>query len=105
MAASGTVDGMKFAPRISPRVRSEIEQLAETQMSAAEITRAVGDRAELLGLRRPSYEQVRKLVVEHRSRPRHPSTTDVLLDVAFRVRPPEAVIEHLAGLDLPVRRK
>ena len=79
---------MEFAPRISPRLRAEIERLAETSLPAADITRAVGARAEDLRLRRPSYEQIRKLVVEHRNRPRYPSTTEVLLDVAFRVRAP-----------------
>ena len=96
---------MKFAPRISPRLRAEIERLGDTALPAADITRAVGERAERLGLRRPSYEQVRKLVVEHRNRPRYPSTTDVLLDVAFRVRAPEAVNQHLAGLTPPKARK
>jgi len=96
---------LDFAPRISPRLRAEIERLADASLSAAEITRAVGAKAERLGLRRPSYEQVRKLAREHRRRPRPPSTTDVLLDVAFRVRPPNAIVSHLAGTDPPVRRK
>ncbi|HEY6836130.1 MAG TPA: hypothetical protein VI142_06625 [Gaiellaceae bacterium] len=95
---------MKFAPRISPQVRAQIERLAERSLSAAEITRAVGDGAERLGQTRPSYEQVRALVREVRRRPRQPSTADVLLDVAFRVRHPNAVAEHLAGLSPPIRR-
>ena len=103
--ASGTVQSMKFAPRISPRLRAEIERLAEGRLSAAEITRAVGAKAERLGLRRPSYECVRRLVREHRSRPRYPSTTDVLLDIAFRARPPDALLTHVAGTDAPLRRK
>ena len=96
---------MKFAPRISPRLRAEIERLAEGSLSAAEITRAVGAKAESLGLRRPSYQCVRKLVREHRSRPRYPSTTDVLLDIAFRARPPDVLLEHLAGTEPPLPRK
>jgi hypothetical protein len=96
---------VKFAPRISRRLLAEIERLAETPLPAADITRAVGAKAERLGLRRPSYEQVRKLVVDHRNRPRRPSTADVLRDVAFRVRPPEAILDHLAGTDPPKRSK
>ena len=96
---------VKFAPRISPRLRAEIERLADGSLSAADITRTVGAKAEKLGLRRPSYEQVRKLVCEHRSRPRYPSTADVLLDVAFRVRLPDAIVNNLAGTDPPIRRK
>jgi hypothetical protein len=96
---------MDFAPRISPRLRAEIERLADTSKSPAEITRAVGELAGRLRLRRPSYEQVRKLTREHRARPRPPSTAEVLLDVALRVRPPDAVVTHLAGNDPPVHRK
>ena len=96
---------MYFAPRISRRLRVEIERLADGSQTAAEITRSVGSMAEHLGLRRPSYQQVRALVCEHRARPRYPSTADVLLDVAFRVRPPEAIVTHLGGISTPVRRK
>jgi len=96
---------MYFAPRISRRLRAEIERLAERSLTAAEITRSVGVTAEQLGLRRPSYQQVRTLVCEHRARPRNPSTADVFLDVAFRVRPPDAILEHLAGRSAPIRRK
>ena len=94
-----------FAPRISRRVRAEIERLADRSMTPAEITRSVGITAEALGLRRPSYEQVRALAREHRNRPRRASTADVLLDIAFRVRPPDALLDHLAGTSTPVRRK
>jgi hypothetical protein len=90
---------MRFIARISAQVRSEIERLAEGSQSAAEITRSVGVTAERLGQRRPSYERVRTIVREVRCRPRRPSTTDVLLDVAFRVKHPNALLEHLAGLD------
>ena len=96
---------MDFAPRISPRLRARIEQLADTSSSAAEITRAVGELAGRLGLPRPSYEQVRKLAREHQARPRPPSTGEVLLDVALRIRPPDAIVSHLAGTEPPVRRK
>jgi len=94
-----------FAPRISSRLRGEIERLADGSMTAAEITRSVGEKAERLGLPRPSYHQVRVLVREHRGRPRYPSTADVLLDIAFRVRPPISLLDHLAGRSAPVRRK
>jgi hypothetical protein len=53
-----------FAPRISRRLRAEIERLADGSQTAAEITRSVGSTAERLGLRRPSYQQVRALVCE-----------------------------------------
>ncbi len=87
-----------FAPRISPRLRSEIERLAGKPYRSAEICREIGEAAERLGLRRPSYEQVRHLVRESRRRPRHTTTGEVLVDIAFRVRHPDALVEHLAGI-------
>jgi hypothetical protein len=90
---------MYFAPRISPRLRNELEQLAAKPYGAAEICREVGKAAERLGLRRPSYEQVRALVCETRRRPRAVSTGEVLVDIAFRVRHPDAFIEHVSGVN------
>lgn len=70
-------------------------------MPIAETNRRVGALARSLGLVRPSYEQVRTLVHDARRRGRRPSAGDVLLDVAFRVRPPEALVEYLTTLDEP----
>jgi hypothetical protein len=87
-----------FAPRISLRLRDEIERLAARPYGAADICRAVGQTAEELGFRRPSYEQVRLLVRESRRRPRRVSTGEVLLDVALRVRHPDAFLKHVSGV-------
>jgi len=87
-----------FAPRLSVRLRDEIERLARKPYRAAEICRAVGKTAEELGFRRPSYEQVRLLVREARRRPRRVSTGEVLLDVALRVRQPDAFLKHVSGV-------
>jgi hypothetical protein len=87
-----------FAPRISGRLRDEVDRLATRPYRAAEICRAVGKTAEELGFRRPSYEQVRLLVRESRRRPRRVSTGEVLLDVALRVRPPDAFLKHVSGV-------
>jgi hypothetical protein len=90
---------MFFAPRISPRLRSEVERLAAKPYLCAEICREVGATAERLGLRRPSYEQIRALVGEARRQPRTATTGEVLLDIAFRVRHPDAFIEHVSGVN------
>lgn len=87
-----------FAPRISPRLRDEIDRLAGQPLRAADICRAVGKTADELGFRRPGYEQVRRLAKESRRRPRRISTGEVLLDVALRVRPPDAFLKHVAGV-------
>jgi hypothetical protein len=89
---SGTLERVKFAPRLSPRLVDEIERLACERLTAAEISRLVGAKAERLGLPRPSYQRVRVLVREHRERRRPQSTADALLDVTPRVRPPVALL-------------
>ena len=64
--APATLGGVEFAPRISDRIRGEIERLVETPLTAAEITRIAGATSEELGFRRPSYQQVRAIVRERR---------------------------------------
>jgi hypothetical protein len=85
------------SPRISPRLAVVVERLAERGERPAEIRRRVGVEADRLGLPHPSYETVRKLAAEWRTRPRYPTAAEVLADVAFRVRPPEAILDQLAG--------
>jgi hypothetical protein len=52
---------------------------------------------------------VRLLVHDARERDLYPSTAEVLLDVALRLRPPIAIGDHLAGTlppgKAPVRRQ
>jgi hypothetical protein len=50
-----------------------------------------------MGLTRPSYEQVRTIVHLLRSARRSPEVGQVLLDITMRVRPPEAILDVLAG--------
>jgi hypothetical protein len=92
-----------FAPRIGPSLIEAIVRLDDVRVPIAEINRRVGEEAERLGLRRPSYQRVRELVHESRRLRRRPTTASVLVDVAFRVRPPTAIIDHLAGIDEPQR--
>ncbi|MGH3057687.1 MAG: hypothetical protein ACRDPP_05555 [Gaiellaceae bacterium] len=91
------------APRIDTRLVAAAEKLDDRKIPIAETNRRVGEVAEALGLTRPSYENVRRVVHEARRRGRLPSTGEVLLDIAFRVRPPLALGDHLAGT-LPPRR-
>jgi hypothetical protein len=48
---------------------------------------------------------VRVLVREYRRRPKYASTADVLVDVAFRVRPPGAFLGHISGVNTVRRSK
>lgn len=83
------------APRIDPRLVEALIRLDNTGRPIAETNRRLGRVAEALGIPRPSYEQVRVLVHSIRSTERRPGIAAVLLDIAFRVRPPAAVLELL----------
>ena len=91
------------APRLSPRLLDAIVRIDDGSMPIAEIRRRVGREAERLGLPRPSYERVRELVHESRRLRSRVTTGEVLLDVATRVRPADAVVKHISGVDLPRR--
>ena len=94
------------AARISDRLYKRLVELDDPGVPIAETYRRVAAEAERLGLTRPSYERIRVLVHQERrwKRNRGPSTTSVLIDVAFRVRPPEAVLDQLSGIGVPTRR-
>ncbi len=36
---------------------------------------------------------------QYRRRPKYASTAEVLVDVAFRLRRPDAVLEHISGVN------
>jgi hypothetical protein len=86
-----------FAPRIDARLVVAIEQLDDPLERIAETNRRVGEIAETIGLPRPSYESVRTIVHEARRLGPRPTAGGVLLDIAFRVRPPLAFGDYLAG--------
>lgn len=83
------------APRIGPTLRAALERLDDERLPIAEVYRRVAALASHLGYSRPSYEQVRVLVHEHRRRGLAPTVGQILLDVASRGRPPEALLELL----------
>ena len=93
---------LAFAPRIPPRLLEALVRLDDPGVPIADTYRRVADHAERHGMRRPSYERIRELVHEFRRlRRRGPTTASVLVDVAFRARPPEAFVTHLYGGRLP----
>ena len=84
------------APRIDPLLLKILCWLDDPSRPIAETHRRLGAAADHLGLTRPSYQAVRRHIHEHRERTNtRPSRTDILLDVAFRSRPPEALLELL----------
>jgi hypothetical protein len=85
------------APRIGSTLLAGIERLDDDALPIAEVNRRVDALASHLGLVRPSYEQIRVLVHEHRRPGLAPTAGQILLDVAARSRPPEALLELLEG--------
>jgi len=94
---------LSFAPRIPPRLLDEIERQSRRSVPIAEMNRRVGEAAGAMGLHRPSYEHVRVLVHEARRLRKGgpPSVSTVARDVAFRVRPPQALALRLAAPPSP----
>ena len=82
----------RAAPRIDERLVAALSRL-DGDRPIAETHRRLGALADHLGLARPSYEQTRVLLHELRARRRSPSHGEILLDVAFRNRPPEALLD------------
>jgi hypothetical protein len=83
------------APRIGPMLLARIERLDDGSLPIAEVNRRVGTLASQIGLTRPSYEQIRVLIHEHRRRGLAPTAGQILLEIAARSRPPEALLELL----------
>jgi hypothetical protein len=86
------------APRLSRRLLAEIVRADDASLPFAEVARRVGAAAERLGQPRPSYETVRVTVHRVRRQRLEPSTAQVMVDVATRALPPEALLDHLAGI-------
>jgi hypothetical protein len=89
------------APRIDSRLVAGVAWLDDAREPMAETNRRIGCLARDLGLTKPSYQQIRLLVKELRRNRLRPTAGQVLLDIAFRARPPEALLDYLAGVPLP----
>jgi hypothetical protein len=92
-----------IAPRLPQRLLDVIDRSAARRVPIAEINRMVGAEADRMGLPRPSYQRVRTLVHDARRirSSAGPSTISVARDVAFRAKPPIALVEHLTQPDPP----
>jgi hypothetical protein len=100
--ASPSLASRSFAPRISPRLLAALVRLDDRRLPFAEVNRRIGAEAAKLGLARPSYQRIRVLLRQSRRLRRlRPSTTQLLVEVAFRARPPTAVLDHLSGVGVP----
>jgi hypothetical protein len=88
---------------MSPRLLEALVKADDPSVPIAETCRRVGREADRIGVARPSYERVRLLVHESRRIRRGPSTASVLVDVTFRARPPDALLDHISGIGVRER--
>ena len=85
------------APRIDSRLIAALARLDAPGTPIADTHRKLGLVADHLGIPRPSYEQARVTVHAIRAAQKDPLVGKVLLDIAFRVRPPEALLDVLTS--------
>lgn len=94
------VPQLAFAPRLDPRLHRAIARLDDPGIPIAETYRRLAAHARVHGLFRPSYEHIRRLIhllrrVRAGLAARRRSTAHVLFEVAYNLRPPTALIDHL----------
>jgi hypothetical protein len=87
---------VRYSPRLDPRLVAALARLDNGKLPVAELHRRLGEVAGHLGLAQPSYERVRMLVRDLRTRRAVPGIGDVLLDIALRNKPPDALITYLS---------
>jgi hypothetical protein len=84
------------APRMDPLLIKALRRLDDPGRPIAETHRRLGEVADRLELTRPSYQAVRVHVHAERAiGASRPSCAEILLDVSFRVRSPEALLDLL----------
>jgi hypothetical protein len=95
-----------LAPRYDPLIIELVRRLDDRTVPIAEVARRVGDGAQLLGLMRPSYPHLRRLVLAEREShdaelAYRAAVREVVEEVAIRVltgRAPD-LYQHLEQLD------
>lgn len=83
------------APRTPWPVVASVGRLDTRDVPIAEVWRRACDLAETIGVSRPSYEQIRRLVHRERRIRDLPGSIDVVPDVLFRVRSPVHAMDEL----------
>lgn len=93
---------LAFAPRLDPRLHAALARLDDPDRPIAETYRRLAADARTMRVFRPSYEHVRRLIHflrRVRAPSRRSSTARVVFEVAYNVRPPTAVIDHMLDTD------
>ncbi len=86
------------APKIDSRLVAALQRLDDGKKAIAEVHRELGGVADRIGLTRPSYQQTRVVVHLLREGKRDPGVGALLLELAYRSRPPEQILEDLHRL-------
>ena len=91
------VPRLAFAPRLHPDLHRELARLDDPEIPIADTYRRLTAYARVHRLFRPSYEHVRRLVHLLRRLRRRDGhrTAQILFEVAYNVRPPTALVDHL----------
>lgn len=87
----------RSAPRLDSRLVAATANADDGRRPIAETYRQVAAVAEALGLARPSYEAIRRCAHDLRQKKLDPTIGQVLLDINFQRRPPEAIIDAIVG--------
>jgi hypothetical protein len=102
------VPRLAFAPRLDPRLHRALARIDDPSRPTAETYRRLAGHARTLGLFRPSYEHVRRLVqiirrLRDLQRAQRRETALVLFEAAYNLQPPSAFVDHLldAGQSRP----
>jgi len=96
------------APRYDPRLVRAIRRLDDESLPIAEVWRRVGTYAERLGVPRPSYAHVRRIVVSERERAaamREIRDAVAARLAAGRVPDPVAVLSRIGEVQAGDRRR
>jgi hypothetical protein len=94
----------RCAPRLDARLVVSTANVDDPRRPIADTYRQVALVAEALGLPRPSYESIRRIVHQLRVRKRDPTIGRVLLEINFRRRPPQAIVSAMAGTARPLSK-
>jgi hypothetical protein len=89
---------LAFAPRIPPRLVQALSKLDDRSVPIAETYRRLGEKADRMGITRPSYQRIRELVHQLRRIHRDSRVVGFAWRLAVRRRPFEVFLGHASGI-------
>lgn len=84
------------APRVDPRLFAAVVRARRRRLTAAEATRYVGEAADALGLVRPSYQTIRRLLASETARAAaNAELGRAILDAVYGHAPPDRRVDRV----------